>query len=80
MNSAFLPPPAKPTARQAVFDLVRRNAGFKVKCNARGFIHPEFDGELARQAEDHPLAFLSRGIQVVTPCREILLVQSSSAG
>jgi hypothetical protein len=32
MSSAFL-----------VFDLVGRNAGFKVECNAEGFIHPEFD-------------------------------------
>ncbi len=32
MSSAFL-----------VFDLVGRNATFECECNARGFIHPEFD-------------------------------------
>jgi hypothetical protein len=32
MSSAFL-----------VFDLVRRNAGFKIECNARDFIHAEID-------------------------------------
>jgi hypothetical protein len=30
------------------FDLIRRNAGLELKCNARGFIHPELnDGEEA---------------------------------
>ncbi len=32
MRSAFL-----------VFDLIGRNAGLKLQCNARGFIHPKFD-------------------------------------
>jgi hypothetical protein len=41
----FCIPPAsgKPSARQAVFDLVERNAGLKREGNARGFIHPKFD-------------------------------------
>ena len=30
-------------ARQAVFDLIGRNAGLKREFNARGFIHPKFD-------------------------------------
>jgi hypothetical protein len=43
--SEFCLPPAsgKPSARQAVFDLMGRNASLKRKCNARSFIHPEFD-------------------------------------
>ena len=51
--NAFCLPPASgnPSAQQdfgelsraAVFDLVERNAGPKVECNARGFIRPEFD-------------------------------------
>jgi hypothetical protein len=39
MSSAFLPPPAQ----QALFDLVRRNAGFKVERKARDFIRAEID-------------------------------------
>jgi hypothetical protein len=43
--SEFCLPPAsgKPSARQAVFDLMGRNASLERKCNARSFIHPEFD-------------------------------------
>jgi hypothetical protein len=48
--NAFCLPPAygKPSARQAVFDLLGRNAGLEIKCNARRFIHPELnDGKEA---------------------------------
>jgi hypothetical protein len=49
VNASCLPPASgKPSARQAVFDLVGRNAGLELKCNARGCIQPEFDdGEKA---------------------------------
>ena len=49
VSASCLPPASgKPSARQAVFDLVGRNAGLEIKCNARGFIHPKFnDGKEA---------------------------------
>jgi len=41
VNAFCLPPAsAKPTARQAVFDLIGRNATSKCKRNTRGFINP----------------------------------------
>ena len=44
--SEFCLPPAsgKPSARQAVFDLIGGNASLKREGHARGFIHPKFDG------------------------------------
>jgi hypothetical protein len=43
MRSAFLPPPRKATARQAVIDVIGRNAGIEFECHARGFIDLELD-------------------------------------
>jgi hypothetical protein len=39
----LLPAYGQPSARQAVIDLIGRNAGVKLECNARGFIHAKFD-------------------------------------
>jgi len=37
VNESCLPPASgKPSARQAVFDLISRNASLEIKCNARG--------------------------------------------
>jgi hypothetical protein len=48
-NAFYLPPAyAKPSARQAVFDLVDGNTSLEVKCDASGSIHPALnDGEKA---------------------------------
>jgi hypothetical protein len=44
LNAFCLPPASgKPSARQAVFDLMGRNASLQSEGNARRFIHPEFD-------------------------------------
>jgi hypothetical protein len=50
LANAFCLPPAsgKPSARQAVLDLVGGNTSLEIKCNARGCIHPELnDGKEA---------------------------------
>jgi hypothetical protein len=49
-EDGFYLPPAygKPSARQAVFDLVDGNTSLEVKCDASGSIHPVLnDGEKA---------------------------------
>jgi hypothetical protein len=44
VNEFCLPPASgKPSARQAVFDLVGRNASLERKGNDRGFVHPKLD-------------------------------------
>jgi hypothetical protein len=67
INAFYLPPASSQSlsrrrpcgggasARRAVFDLVRRNADSELKCNARGFIHPEFN-EIPLPGDRAPVA------------------------
>jgi hypothetical protein len=43
VNEFCLPPASGKPSRQAVFDLIGRNAGLELKGNARGCIHPELN-------------------------------------
>jgi hypothetical protein len=43
MRSDLLPASGKPSAQQAVIDVIGRNPGVELECHTRGFIDPERD-------------------------------------